>query len=241
MSKEEQLKRFLSRIDEPAKNWKFSAADARERGYWDQYMEAYEDAIRNTATKDAPWYVVPADNKWFTTARRRRGRHRRPRVAQPEFSQRRRAPQREELAKAKEFLLRAATAPGRRKRQARRDNAPQFRRCLARNPWSKLVTGGPLAPRVRPAWLRPDVVAGVTLAAYLLPAGIGDASLAGLPPEAGLYACLLSGLVFWALCSSRHTAITVTSAISLLTGFDARRVTPPATRDVTRRWPHARR
>jgi high affinity sulfate transporter 1 len=67
-------------------------------------------------------------------------------------------------------------------------------------------------------WLRADVIAGVTLAAYLLPAGIGDASLANLPPEAGLYACLFSGLVFWLFCSSRHTAITVTSAISLLVG-----------------------
>jgi PPK2 family polyphosphate:nucleotide phosphotransferase len=66
VSKEEQLKRFLSRIDEPEKNWKFSAADARERQHWDQYMEAYEDTIRHTASKDAPWYVVPADNKWFT-------------------------------------------------------------------------------------------------------------------------------------------------------------------------------
>ncbi|MBS0197027.1 MAG: SulP family inorganic anion transporter [Planctomycetes bacterium] len=68
------------------------------------------------------------------------------------------------------------------------------------------------------SWLRGDLVAGVTLAAYLLPAGLGDASLANLPPEAGLYACLFSGLVFWLFCSSRHTAITVTSAISLLVG-----------------------
>ena len=68
------------------------------------------------------------------------------------------------------------------------------------------------------AWLRGDIIAGVTLAAYLLPAGLGDASLANLPPEAGLYACLFSGLVFWVFCSSRHTAITVTSAISLLVG-----------------------
>jgi SulP family sulfate permease len=66
--------------------------------------------------------------------------------------------------------------------------------------------------------LRPDLVAGLTLAAYLLPAGIGDASLAGLPPEAGLYACLFSGLVFWIFCSSKHTVITVTSALSLLIG-----------------------
>ena len=68
------------------------------------------------------------------------------------------------------------------------------------------------------AWLRGDIVAGITLAAYLLPAGIGDASLAGLPPQAGIYACLFSGLVFWLFCSSRHTSITVTSAISLLMG-----------------------
>ena len=67
-------------------------------------------------------------------------------------------------------------------------------------------------------WLRGDLIAGITLAAYLLPAGIGDASLAGLPPEAGLYACLFAGLVFWLFCSSRHTAVTVTSAISLLVG-----------------------
>src|SRR3954466_1390528 len=67
-------------------------------------------------------------------------------------------------------------------------------------------------------WFRPDVAAGVTLAAYLLPAALADASLAGLPVEAGLYACLFSGLVFWIFCSSRQTAITVTSAISLLIG-----------------------
>jgi high affinity sulfate transporter 1 len=67
-------------------------------------------------------------------------------------------------------------------------------------------------------WLRADVAAGITLAAYLLPAALGDASLAGLPPQAGLYACLFGGLVFWLFCSSRQTSITVTSAISLLIG-----------------------
>ncbi len=72
--------------------------------------------------------------------------------------------------------------------------------------------------RYESKWLRGDALAGLTLAAYLLPAGLGDASLANLPPEAGLYACLFSGLVFWLFCSSRHTAITVTSAISLLVG-----------------------
>ena len=68
VSNKEQKKRFLGRIEEPEKNWKFSANDAKERGHWDDYMEAYEDMIRNTATKEAPWYVVPADNKWFTRA-----------------------------------------------------------------------------------------------------------------------------------------------------------------------------
>lgn len=66
VSKTEQQKRFLSRLDLPDKNWKFSANDAKERGFWDDYMEAYEETIRETATDDSPWYVVPADNKWFT-------------------------------------------------------------------------------------------------------------------------------------------------------------------------------
>jgi PPK2 family polyphosphate:nucleotide phosphotransferase len=66
LSKGEQKKRFLARLDEPEKNWKFSAADVHEREYWDDYQKAYEEMIQNTATKDAPWYVVPADNKWFT-------------------------------------------------------------------------------------------------------------------------------------------------------------------------------
>jgi PPK2 family polyphosphate:nucleotide phosphotransferase len=66
LSKKEQAKRFLARLDEPEKNWKFSAADVHEREYWNDYMDAYEDMVRNTATPAAPWYVVPADNKWFS-------------------------------------------------------------------------------------------------------------------------------------------------------------------------------
>lgn len=66
VSKEEQRKRFLERIDLPEKNWKFSSSDARERGHWEKYMDAYEKTIRATATPEAPWYVVPANNKWFT-------------------------------------------------------------------------------------------------------------------------------------------------------------------------------
>ena len=66
VSKDEQRKRFLDRIDEPAKRWKFSMADVNERNLWDKYQGAYEDMIRNTSCPDAPWYVVPADHKWFT-------------------------------------------------------------------------------------------------------------------------------------------------------------------------------
>jgi PPK2 family polyphosphate:nucleotide phosphotransferase len=66
LSKKEQKQRFLARLDEPEKHWKFSEADIHERECWDDYQEAYEDMIRHTASKHAPWYVVPADNKWFT-------------------------------------------------------------------------------------------------------------------------------------------------------------------------------
>jgi len=66
VSKEEQKRRFLARLDEPEKNWKFSEADVREREHWDEYMEAYAEMIAHTATPEAPWYVIPADHKWFT-------------------------------------------------------------------------------------------------------------------------------------------------------------------------------
>jgi PPK2 family polyphosphate:nucleotide phosphotransferase len=66
VSKEEQKNRFLDRIDVADKNWKFSIADVRERAFWDDYMEAYEDALSHTSTAAAPWYIVPADHKWFT-------------------------------------------------------------------------------------------------------------------------------------------------------------------------------
>ena len=66
LSREEQKKRFMKRLDTPRKNWKFSASDVRERKFWGDYMHAYEEAIRATASKHAPWFVVPANNKWFT-------------------------------------------------------------------------------------------------------------------------------------------------------------------------------
>ncbi len=68
LSREEQRRRFLQRIDRPEKNWKFSSSDVQERQFWPRYMEAYEEAIRHTATAESPWYVVPADHKWFTRA-----------------------------------------------------------------------------------------------------------------------------------------------------------------------------
>jgi PPK2 family polyphosphate:nucleotide phosphotransferase len=66
LSKGEQKKRFLERLEDSLKNWKFSMADIKERGFWKDYHRAYEEMIQNTATEHAPWYVVPADNKWFT-------------------------------------------------------------------------------------------------------------------------------------------------------------------------------
>jgi PPK2 family polyphosphate:nucleotide phosphotransferase len=66
ISKDEQKRRFLERLDNPDKNWKFSANDAKEREHWDGYMKAYEEMIQETATEDSPWYVIPADNKWYT-------------------------------------------------------------------------------------------------------------------------------------------------------------------------------
>ena len=66
VSHEEQRQRFIKRLQEPEKNWKFSLADAQERQHWDQYMEAYEEMIQHTSSEEAPWYVVPADHKWFT-------------------------------------------------------------------------------------------------------------------------------------------------------------------------------
>jgi PPK2 family polyphosphate:nucleotide phosphotransferase len=68
VSRKEQKERFLERIDTPEKNWKFAAADVKERGHWDEYMNAYEDMFNNTSTEWAPWYVIPADHKWFTRA-----------------------------------------------------------------------------------------------------------------------------------------------------------------------------
>jgi len=68
VSKDEQKKRFLKRINEPEKNWKFASGDVKERAHWDDYMRAYQDALEATSTRNAPWYVVPADNKWFTRA-----------------------------------------------------------------------------------------------------------------------------------------------------------------------------
>jgi PPK2 family polyphosphate:nucleotide phosphotransferase len=66
LSKKEQRRRFMGRLDTPDKNWKFSTFDVKERQFWDEYQEAYEDMIRHTASEHAPWFVVPADNKWFT-------------------------------------------------------------------------------------------------------------------------------------------------------------------------------
>src|SRR3954452_5683629 len=91
--------------------------------------------------------------------------------------------------------------------------------------WSGIVPAMGWLRSYQPAWFRGDVLGGITLAAYLLPAALGDASLANLPPEAGLYACLFGGLVFWFFCGSRYTVASVTSAISLVVGSSLAEVT----------------
>jgi len=88
--------------------------------------------------------------------------------------------------------------------------------------WRRMISAGLWLRSYDPSTFRCDLAAGVTLAAYLLPAALGDASLAGLPPEAGIHACLFGGLVFWLFCSSRHTAISVTSWDHLATSHRAR-------------------
>src|SRR6476659_1589777 len=95
-------------------------------------------------------------------------------------------------------------------------NAPSLARLIPAFSWLRAYER---------SWLRTDIFAGITLAAYLLPAGLGDASLANLPPEAGLYACLFGGLVFWIFCGSRQTAISVTSAIALVIGSSLGEIT----------------
>jgi Sulfate permease family len=89
--------------------------------------------------------------------------------------------------------------------------------------WEKAFPAAEWLRSYHRAWFRLDLLAGITLAAYLLPAALGDASLARLPPQAGLYACLFGGLVFWIFCGSRQTAISVTSAISLVIGASLRK------------------
>src|SRR5438093_4264818 len=91
--------------------------------------------------------------------------------------------------------------------------------------WEKVFPSVSWLRDYQRSWFRFDIVAGVTLAAYLLPAALGDASLANLPPEAGLYACLFGGLVFWIFCGSRQTAISVTSATALVVGSSLREIT----------------
>ncbi len=104
VSREEQRRRFLDRLDRPEKNWKFSSADVTERGHWESYMAAYEDAIRHTAARNAPWFVVPADSKWFTrlvVAEAVRDALERLGLAYPAVDD----AQRQQLARAREALL----------------------------------------------------------------------------------------------------------------------------------------
>src|SRR2546423_381705 len=112
-----------------------------------------------------------------------------------------------------------------------RAETPAVRTRAKQPSWGKVFPSVSWLREYKRDWFRPDIAAGVTLAAYLLPSALADASLAGLPVQAGLYAVLFSGLVFWLFCSSRHTAVSVTSAISLLIGSSLGEI---ASGDITR-------
>mgnify|MGYP002785323085 FL=1 len=104
VSKKEQKKRFLERIDDPSKNWKFSLSDLKERGFWDDYQKAYEDALSATSTENSPWFVIPADDKWFarlSIAAIIYRQFEKLELSYPTVSEK----QREELQKAKAHLL----------------------------------------------------------------------------------------------------------------------------------------
>ncbi len=114
LSKKEQKKRFLERIDDPSKNWKFSLSDLKERGYWDRYQEVYEDAIGATSTEDSPWFIIPADDKWYARlaiASVIHDQFRKLDLSYPKVS----AAQKDELQKAKEKLLAEGTESGSKK------------------------------------------------------------------------------------------------------------------------------
>ena len=110
LSRDEQKKRFLSRIDEPDKNWKFSVADFQERAFWDDYQEAFEDVLNHTSTKHAPWYVVPADNKWFTRLTVSEVALQRPRTPRPGVPPRSARTRQRELQEIKASLGEGVTA-----------------------------------------------------------------------------------------------------------------------------------
>jgi len=112
VSKQEQKKRFLERIDQPEKNWKFSTADAKERDFWDDYMNAYEEVFAHTSTKWAPWYIIPADHKWFTRLAVAAAIVATMQEINPQYPRMNQA-QRKELLKAKELLLKERPARGR--------------------------------------------------------------------------------------------------------------------------------
>ncbi len=203
VSNEEQERRFLARINDPLRQWKLSPMDLPSRTRWYDYSRARDEMLAGHG-------------------------HQARTVAHPALRRQEACPAQLHLALVKPNSVQEAAAAEGATAQALEEGSLRRRSHFEGPP---VCTGEILTvtmklrlpllawlPQYQANWLRTDLIAGITLAAYLIPAGLGDASLANLPPEAGLYACLFAGLVFWLFCSSRHTAITVTSAISLLVG-----------------------
>ena len=214
VSHAEQKRRFMERLDQPEKNWKFSASDVAERQHWSDYQEAYEEAIKNTASKHAPWYVVPADNKWFTRLI----------VAG---------------AVVDAMAELEARVPRGRRRQAQsarsgsaRASRTSERRRAAQHPDA---TGTPDVARAkildwlfdyRKDWLRPDIIAGLITAAVVIPKAMAYATVAGLPVQAGLYTAFVPAVIYALLGSSRVLSVSTTTTIAILTGANLALVVP---------------
>jgi hypothetical protein len=204
ISPEEQLSRFKQRLDDPARNWKISESDYSERELWPKYVEAYEDAMALTSTKRAPWYIIPANHKWFRNlavsqiiadTMDEMGLKLPPtHVDIADIRRKYHAAEREEKSGGKRRTNDAKKAGWRRSRMPA---------------WFFASLRG-----YRIGWLPRDLVAGVMLAAIAIPGQLATARLAGMPPETGLYAFAAGSLVFAAFGANRFMWVAADSTIA---------------------------
>jgi PPK2 family polyphosphate:nucleotide phosphotransferase len=174
----EQKKRFLECLDDLAKNWKFSPNDSRERGFWKDYMKAYKDMICNTATDDAPWFVIPADNKWFTRVVIAAASDRRTRLLISPISGGRQSTGRGKKGTDGQRRSLNPNAVGKRLPRNNGFHLPKV------SGWKAIFPPAQWVPTYQAQWFKSDLLAGITLGAYALAEGVAYASLASLSPVA---------------------------------------------------------